>query len=179
MPRQKPWLSKIPHILKTLEDHPETDLFDRQDVEGLFGIGRSAATELMKVAGVSSKARAADGGAVVSQANLVSYVRHSPEAEIAMQELARRAKLAHKLESANAEQRLRKLKLPVTSADEWCDLSELPNVAIEGGVLRVAFSSPLELMGDLYRLCKAAGNDWERFERICGADAPGGKDEAA
>jgi hypothetical protein len=165
MPRPKAWLGRITQIISHLEEIPESSL-TRREVEELFQIGRSAAAALMDVVGIRS-VRALDGGALVTSESLLHYLRHSPEAANAMQEAARRKKLAVKLAQADQETKYRRIPLPINPADEWCTLAELPNVSIEGGMLRVAFSSPLELMGDLYRLCKAAGNDWDAFERAC------------
>lgn len=166
MPRPKPWLGRLPLILQALEALSEERL-KRRDVEQIFGIGRSAANELMNVVGLAKGAGAGEPAAV-TRANLLDYLTHSTEAQDAMAELARRKKLAEKLAVASDEQKLRRVAIPVSSADEWCTLAELPNVTIEDGVLRVAFSSPRELMADLYRLAKAAGNDWDAFERVCG-----------
>lgn len=167
MARPKPWFPQIAKIINVLEASEDSS-FTRADIEEVFQIRRSAAVALMKVAGNAAHA-ACTAKATVSRENLLSYLRYSPEAQDAMQELTRRANLAHKLKAAGEDAKLKAVVLPVTSADEWCTLQDLPNVSIEPGMLRVAFSDPKELMADLWRLCKAAGGDWGAFERACGS----------
>lgn len=170
MPRPKPWLGRIANIVKHLEQLPDLSL-TRRDVQQLFGIGRSAATDLMDVVGIRP-VRAPDGGTLVTTDALLHYLRNSHDAENAMAEAARRQRLAAQLAEASEEQKLRSIRLPVSPADQWCTLADLPNITIENGILRVAFSSPEELMADLYRLAKAAGNDWDAFLRACAPQRP-------
>ncbi len=84
-----------------------------------------------------------------------------------MAEIARRKRLAAKLQQANDEARLRAVVLPCTGADEWTRFQDLPNVSIEPGRLTVSFADPLDLFAQLYRLAKAAGGDWDVFLRMC------------
>lgn len=170
MPSQKPWLLRLPLILKALEES-EQKQFSSRDVEMLFQVRRSAAYSLMNVAGIRS--------GTVSRANLLHYLHHSPDAQNAMQELGRRKRLAATIEKASEEAKLRKVAIPVTPADEWCTLQDLPNVSIEAGLLRVAFSSPIELMADLFRFAKAAGNDLDAFEKACGVKPEKAERESA
>src|SRR6185312_5998258 len=109
MARPRPWINDIPRILKALEVATEQS-FSRRDIQALFGIGRSAAVELMNVAGVTQGSE----GHNVSRRNLLQYVKYHPDFQVAIQEQARRAKLAEKLHAANADAKLRGIALPVT-----------------------------------------------------------------
>jgi hypothetical protein len=164
MPRQKPWVNRIVQIIEALHAS-EVDSFKRRDVEQMFGVARSAATELMTIAGM---VRRRDGTeAFVTKENLLFYLRNSPDGQNAMTELARRKRLGQTLQKASEEARLRAIHLPVTSADEWTRFVDLPNVSVQPGVLTVLFSSPEDLFGQLYRFAKAAGGEWDAFLKMC------------
>lgn len=164
MARPKPWIARLPLIVERLRDPSAVEVLSRKDVETLFSIGRSAALELMEVVGLAPES---NGHGLVTRGKLLDYLTYGPEAQAAEQEARRRHNLAVKLKAAGEDQQLRRVQIPVTSADEWCTLNDLPNVSIEPGMLKVAFSSPEELAADLYRLAKAMG-DWDRFEKLCG-----------
>jgi hypothetical protein len=165
MARPKSWIGNMPSIIKVLEESIQAH-YSRQGIEILFGIGKSAASELMNTAGIAGYVPP-EGGHFVSRANLLAYVKNCPEALAAEQETRRRKKLAEAIQKASGEVQLRSIPLPVTTADEWARFQDLPNVSISGGLLTVAFSSPEDLMGQLYRLCKAAGNEWTLFAKLC------------
>lgn len=162
MGRPKSWIPRIPHILQYLE----ADLaphYKRGEVEKLFNVSPTQAKELMWVAGAG---RGVDQ-LIVSRSNLIAYVKHSPEAQEAFRELERRKRLATTLRAADDDAKLRTVPLPCSSADEWSKLRDLPNVSIQPGRLVVTFTDPYDLFGTLYRLGKAAGNDWELFQKMC------------
>ncbi len=164
MARPKPWIGSIPRIRKVLEASTEPK-FGRRDVERLFGVGRSAATELMGVVG--AKKGRSEAAPVVTRAALLDYVKFGPEAHALEQEETRRKNLAVSLAQSAEEAKLRAVEIPVTRMDQWAQLRKLPNVQIEPGLLTVRFSSPRGLMAELYRLVHAAGADWDLFERMC------------
>ena len=162
MPRTKPWIGRLVQITEALESSA-VERFTRAEVEHLFGIGRSAASDLMKLAGHSLLS----GELTVTRESLLFYLRNSREGQDAMAELARRKKLARTLQKATEEVRLRAIHLPVTSADEWTRFQDLPNVSVEHGILTVAFSDPLDLFTQLYKFAKAAGGEWDVFVKMC------------
>src|SRR4051812_23937926 len=133
MARPKPWLPRLPLIIEALEAQAEDwHWYTRRDIELLFQVGRTAAGELMHVAGITRPA-APGLEAAVSSENLLHYLRNSPDAQDAMQELRRRRKLAERLAGANEDTKLRAVKLAVTPADEYTLLRDLPNVSIDPG----------------------------------------------
>jgi hypothetical protein len=157
MPRTKSWIDRIPLILQ----HLETDaspVYDRRGVETLFGIARFRATELMKIAGATVEH---GKEASVTRQNLKYYVEHCPEAKLYMEELERKEKLASRLrQAAHPIHGLR-------DSDEWTRLDDLPNVAITPGQLRIVFTSRDDLVATLYKLAKAAANEWDQFGQMC------------
>jgi hypothetical protein len=169
MARPIAWLDRIPYILKALEGMEPDSFLRRREVQELFGISQSAAITLMKVIGT---AIATDSPVpVVTRKQLLRYLQHSPAAMGALAELDRRRKLAAKLAAATEDTKLHRVKIPITRADDWCNIHDLPGVAIAAGELRVSFTSAVDCFRQLYRLCKAAGHDWATFERLCGDEA--------
>ena len=113
MGRPKSWIARISHILQYLESDT-SESYKRAAIEKLFDISASQSKDLMQIAGIS---RARPGlNSVVPRANLLHYVRHSPEAQDALQEIERRKTLATKLRSAEADLKLRNVRLRVTKA---------------------------------------------------------------
>lgn len=151
------WIDRIPRILNALEQQAT---FSRQDVQIIFGLGKSAAVDLMRVVGATP-------GPVptVTRAALLAYVENGP----ASQELARRKKLAVRLKAAEDDLKFRKVRLRVTEEEDGCVFADLPNVSIQPGLVQVAFTpgDPVDVLDTLFRFVKAVGNDWEGFERMC------------
>lgn len=187
MARPKPWLPRLPLIIEALEDNTEDWVwYTRKDIERLFQIGRTAAWDLMAVVGISR-----DGGngleAAVTSEALLHYLRTSNDSHAALVELARRKKLAVTLHQASEENRSRTVRLPATSTDEWTRFQDLPNVSLAPGMLTVVFKDPLDLFAQLYRFAKAAGNEWDAFEKMLApaagdtpaAEVPGSAGEAS
>ena len=167
MPRQKSWIPRITNILRYLETDTSKE-YTRRQVETIFGIAADQATELMKVAGLSRQPRPG-ADSLVSRSNLLFYVKHSPEAQDALQEIERRKKLATRLQHAEADLKLRNVRLRVTKEDEWARFEELPNVSVSPGLLQVAFTpgDPVDVLDTLFRFLKACGNEWEEFTKMC------------
>jgi hypothetical protein len=150
--------------------------YKRTQVEKLFSVSASAAAELMKVAGATTLKPAGD--LTVSRSNLLHYLKYSPEAQDALQEVERRKKLAARLQHAEADLKLRNVRLRVTKDDEWSRFADLPNVSVSPGLLQVAFTpgDPVDVLDTLFRFLKACGNEWEEFTKMCApavaAEAP-------
>jgi hypothetical protein len=165
MPRACPWLVRLPLIVEAL-GRSKVSHFLRGEVQELFGIGPSAAKDLMANAGGMTP-----GGpgthAVISRENLLYYLCHSPVAQDAMAELARRKRLAETLKPADDELRLKAVRLACTRADEWADFQDIPGLTLRPGMLAIAFTDAQDLCAQLFRLSKAIGADWDRFVRLC------------
>jgi hypothetical protein len=170
MPRPKSWISRITHILQYLEADTAEN-YTRVEVEKLFSISASQAADVMQIAGLSRAARPGVESRV-SRLNLLHYVKHSPEAQDALQEIERRQRLAKSLRAAEEDLKLRNgVKLRVTKEDDWCRFAELPNVSVQPGLVQIAFTpgDPIDVMDTLWRFVKACGNEWEEFARMCTA----------
>jgi hypothetical protein len=173
MPRPKPWISKIPHILKQLRESDQPS-YTRLEVQALFEISSSPALELMHVVGCRLDRGRADGALVTTREKLIDYLTFGPEAQAAATEAARRAKLATKLNAAAKDQKLRHIELmDRDQVRDWL-LRDLANVSIENGVCTVVFSNAVDLMTQLYKLVQAAGVEWDAFEKMCELRAPAG-----
>jgi hypothetical protein len=169
MARTKPWVPRIPQILQAVESS-EVPYWTRPEIEQLFGIGRSAAWELMQLVGVSPGA-AQGAEHRVTRSNLLHYLKHGREGAEYAQEQARKKKLAGHLNAAARQQQLRSIKLPVERSQEWL-LKDLANVSIAassggGGTMLVVFSDALDLAGQLYKLAEAMGAEWDQFVELC------------
>jgi hypothetical protein len=164
MPRTKSWLTRLPIIVESLEGSAAAG-FSRIEVERIFQVSRSQATQLMAVAGAIKHGTGVD--ATVSRENLLFYLRNSHEAQDAMAEVARRKRLAVTIRKAADESALRAVQLPCTSADEWTRFHDLPNVTIRPGVFTVVFSDAIDLAAQLYRFSKAVGGEWDLFLKMC------------
>ena len=171
MARPKSWIPRISFIIQHLEADT-VERYKRSDVEKLFSIAASQAKDLMNIAGASPPRPGLD--LTVSRVNLLAYVKHSPEAQDALVEIERRKKLAKRLQASEADLEQRKIRLRVTKEDEWTRFAELPNVAIQPGLMQVAFTAgdPIDLLDTLFRFVKAAGNEWDVFTKMCAEAKP-------
>lgn len=168
MPGQRPWITRIPEIIQHIEARPRGFFLERKDLEALFGVGRSAAGELMHAAG-----GVADGkkGMLISELRLLHYLHTGPEAKSYQREVRRRQLLADRLNQAAAENRRRSVKIPANRSEEWLRLKDLPGIRIAPGELRVEFvGGSRELTARLFQLSKAIANDWDRFSQLCGGE---------
>jgi hypothetical protein len=161
--RVKSWIRRIPLILPELGAGGKDD-FKRRDIERLFEISRSQATAVMKIAGATVRAGAE---AIVSRENLKFYVERCPEAQRFIAEMERDAALREKLAGAKAYLHYRSIPISVKPVDEWATFDDLPNVSLIPGELRIVFSDQVDLLATLYRLAKAAANEFDRFSRMC------------
>lgn len=171
MPRPKSWIPRIASILNHLESDT-TPEYTRQMVEDLFKLGADQASQLMEVAGWSERPQPGIGGRT-ARASLLFYVRNCREGQDAIREIERRERLGRTLDAAKGDLKLRSVALRVTRRDEWASFEDLPNVSIKPGMVEVAFApgDPVDLLDTLYRLVKAAGNDFEAFRQMCEPEA--------
>jgi hypothetical protein len=169
MPRIKSWSTRIPLILQHLWSDPQR-LYTRQDVEALFITGRSQAADLMQIAGSTVR----NGlPAVVTRENLRYYVEHGPEAAAYLTEQDRKRKLAKRLQQTTEELRQKAIPIPgAEPADEWTKWEDLANVAVEPGMMRIAFYGYVELLNTLWLVSRAMANEPEALRGMCAADAP-------
>lgn len=162
MGRPRAWLSRSANIINYLE-RDTAEFYRRAEVQMLFEISRSAATELMMVAG--AKVDANGGELTVSRQNLLAFMRNSGEV---CQEMDRLKRLDEHLEAAKKALPGRAVVLPVDrTVAEWTELHNLLNVSLEPGRLTVVFSDPKDLCATLVRFGKATLNEWELFLKLC------------
>lgn len=175
MPKIKSWSARIPVILQHLGLDGRA-LYTRAEIERMFELGRSQATDIMHIAGSDIRNGAQ---ATVSADNLRYYVEHCPEAQAFLDEEDRKAKLAKRLQQTTEELRQRAIPIPGAGpADEWTHWRDLTNVALEQGLMRIAFSSYDELLRSLWLISRALANEPEPLRGMCApaaaAEAPRG-----
>lgn len=170
MPKIKSWSARIPVILQHLEADTQR-LYTRQDLEALFGIGRSQASDLMLISGATVR----NGlPAVATRENLRYYVERCPEAQAYLDEQDRKRKLAKRLQQTTEELRQKAIPIPgVKPADEWTKWEDLPNVAVEPGLMRIAFYGYVELLNTLWLVSRAMANEPEALRGMCAPAAAG------
>ena len=164
MARAKPWVARIQQIIEHLE-RSEASHLSRVEMEQMFQIKRSAATELMNVVGTSSPG-------FVARRNLLVYLKTSQEGQDAIAELERRRRVAQAIQEGADQMKYRSIVLPVSRFDEWTQFRDLPDVSFEPGVMHVRFSTPLDLLTTLWRFIKAVGNEWQLFQKLCASETP-------
>lgn len=165
MPRVKSWVERIPLILQHLETDAKA-VYTRAEVEVLFIIGRSQATNLMKIAGAQVRNGAE---AAVGRDSLRYYVERCPEAAAFLAEQERKKKLAKRLHQTAEELRLKDVKIPgVKPRDEWTRWRDLPNVSITPGTIQIVFADEADLLHTLMQMLKAVANEPDVFALMCG-----------
>jgi flavin-binding protein dodecin len=176
MPRLKTWIPNIPKIRKQLAEMQPKQPLGPADLQQMFGIGKSAAYDLVQLIGPSPEyGTEAATSCIVTAEAVLNYLRYSPEGQASEMEQARRERVERTLEDAKADQELRKHKLPVSSIDQWFRLKDLP-VTIEAGLLRrsvvIQFDDANDFLRTLHRLSNALrGPDFDRFLALLDAHA--------
>lgn len=89
MAKPKPWSDRV-NELKGEVERSSKDYYVRHEIEDLFEIKRSAASELMESAGAERRGDQLR----LSRAKLLDYLKYSPEGQAAQTELLRRRKFA-------------------------------------------------------------------------------------
>jgi hypothetical protein len=155
--------------------HLETDaqpLYTRAEVATLFQIGSSRAADLMHIAGAEIRNGRA---ATVSRTNLRFYIERCPEARAFLSEEERKRKLAKRLRQTAEDLRQKSVGiLDAKPADEWTRWQDLPNVALEPGMMRIMFLDQQALLHTLWLISRAMANEPDVFLEMCAAeDRPG------
>jgi hypothetical protein len=166
--RAKSWLARIPLIFQHLETDGQA-FYTRAEVERLFIIGKSQATDLMKVAGATVHHGAE---ATVSRENLRFYLERCPEATVYLAEEARKEKQAQALrEAAIVMERSTRFGEMIAGRaqprDKYTTFEELVDLTIEDGKLTIVFSDAKDLAYKLYKLACAEAHEPEEFWKMC------------
>lgn len=164
MSKIRSWFLRIPLILQHLDADPQA-VYTRAEVEALFHVGRSQATDLMKIAGAEIRTGAET---TVSRDNLRFYLATAPEAQAFLAEMKRREDLNKKLVQTAEESRQRAIPIPgAKPSDDRTRFADLTNIALTPGMLQIAASDFKDLLRTLWLFAKAMGNEPEVFERLC------------
>jgi hypothetical protein len=158
MPRQSQWIQALPEILPVLAGAPPEAPVDRAAVETLFRLSPRQATRLLHRLG----AERCGGALVLATGVLRARLEQLAHSDAVQFELARRQRLAARLEQARREARGRQVRIP--AAEPAAPIYADPHVQLMPGQLRIDFEHPAELVERLWRLAQAAAEDWSGFE---------------
>ena len=158
MPRQSEWIPALPEILPILAGLPAEAPVDRAAVETLFRLSPRQATRLLHRFGAERA-----GGALVLAAGVLHQRLEQWSRSAAVEfELGRRQRLEDCLREARREAQGRRVRIP--DADPDAAVYSDPHIQLGPGELRIGFDTPTELLERLWRLARAAAEDWAGFE---------------
>lgn len=132
------------------------EMIDRQAVEKLTGLQRSAAGELLRRLGAAQVGKSM----AIGKGKLMARLREMQEAPEFTWVEERRARVADSIQEEKLVQNARKLTAPRPRMRE---LDEIPGVAIGNGVLTVQFTGSQDLIGKLFGFAQAVLHDPDRF----------------
>jgi len=162
MPDQPSWIERVPEILETLEATGAPPFLDRPAVEVLFGLRRRQAIALLRRLGGYQVGKTF----LVPREAVVRFLRDPRRWSAAVEERGRFERVRSALGAAREELDLRRISIPACRETLRLELSGLPaGIQFEAGKLTVDFSTPAELLGKLFALAQALGNDYDTFER--------------
>jgi len=156
------WLLRVPEICQDVAAL-DVPVVDRILFERLFHVRRRRAIQLMHTL----------GGYQTGQALLIdrAVLRQQLEALEAGTEFAiehgRRQRLLDSLEKVRRHRAAATVRIPVASEAAERSVASLPaGIFLKADGLRVEFRGAEDLLGKLYTLAQAAGNDFEAFKAL-------------
>ena len=158
MPAKPAWLLHIPEIVAQLE-RLSVPVVDRAIVEGLFGLRRRRAIELLHRFGGYQTGRTF----LIDRRLLIEHLLHLGEGEEFESESRRKQRLGEAVDELRRSQAAAGVRIPVRPE---CArrVSDLPvGVVLEAGHLGVDFCGAEDLLAKLYELSQAAAQDFDRF----------------
>ena len=162
MPAKPVWYSKINEIVGALKALPRP-LVDRATLEGLLGVGRRRAQQIM----VPCITLYIGANGLADRDLLVAHLWRLAEGDDGYYERRRRRRVAEvlgRLEKELVERPRLLVEAPARIVDQGFE--NLPvGVQLEPGRISVSFDHPQQALEKLLALAMAIGNDFERFER--------------
>jgi len=166
MPMKKTWLLRVSQIRQDLLAL-DVPVVDRTMFERLFHLRRRRALQVMNGLGgyQTGQALLIDRTVLLRQLEALEA-----GAEFAL-EHGRQRRLQDSLEKIRRQRAAAAVRLPVEAGVGERSVADLPaGICLEPGSLRVDFIGAEDLLAKLYRLARAAGNDFEDFKlRVEGA----------
>ena len=162
MPAKASWLLQIPEIVAQLEVF-DIPVIDRAMVEGLFGLRRRRAIELMHRFGGYQAGRTF----LIDRLLLIRNLQQLTEGEDFQTERQRKERLDETLDDFRRIRTATRVKIPVPADVKEQKMAGLsPAIGLEPGHLHIAFSGTEDLLSKLYQLSQAAANDFDRFRAV-------------
>lgn len=156
MPAQPRWLLHLPEIIGNL-CVLEAPVVDRATVEGLFGLRRRQAINLMHSFGGYQIGKTA----LIERCVLIGRLREIAAGERFQFERRRRDRLADRLDELRRYRQAAAVAIRVEPAP--C-AGLPPGVRLEAGRLIIEFASVPDLLAKLYGIAQAAAEDFTHFE---------------
>lgn len=159
------WIHRIPEILEAL-GNIETDLFDRQQIEQLFDLRRTAANDLLRRMGAVRVGNSYTISRRLLVARLKQAMRH-PDYQV---EIDRRLSVARQI--GNFRRALAgRAKVEITKKDQQLlaqrSVASLPaTVRIEPGRLELSCADMDDLLRQLLAVIQAIDSDYDRIQEI-------------
>lgn len=158
MPAQPRWLLHLPEIIEEL-CALEAPVVDRETVEGLFGLRRRQAINLMHSFGCYQIGKTA----LIERGALIDRLREVAAGERFRFEQRRHERVAGRLEALRRQRQAAAVAIRVEPPPP-CDPSLPQGVRLEAGSLSIEFASVEDLLAKLYGIAQAAAADFTRFE---------------
>ena len=158
MPAKPRWLLHLPEIIDQL-CALEAPVVDRATVEGLFGLRRRQAINIMHSFGGYEIGKTA----LIERGVLIGRLRDIAAGERFRFEHRRRERLAGRLDELRRYRQAAAVEIHVEPAPAP-NASLPPGVRLEAGRLLIEFGSVEDLLAKLYGIAQAAAEDFTRFE---------------
>jgi hypothetical protein len=155
------WWHHIPEIRSMLAD-VEMPVLDRAAIEGLFGLRRRQAIELMNRLGGYQAGKTL----LIARDQLLARLDAIAAGDECQQEAARRERVAASIETIQRARKSEAVRIPISAEVFGGRLGTLPpDVRLRPGKLEVEFSGLEDLLRKLFGLAQAVANDYGSFER--------------
>ena len=168
MPAKSRWLLKIPEILDRLSEM-DTPVVDRAVCEGLFGVGRRRAIDLMQKFGGYQ----AGNTILIDRPVLIQQLQRMLDCPEVEQERQRKRRLSDHLAQLEKHRQAAAVRIAVGPDVVHLSPADLPGgIFFERGRLTVAYGNVEQFLSRLYELAQAAANDFDQFSELAMSSVP-------
>jgi len=162
VPAKPSWLLHIAEILSILVECG-LPVVDRAVIQGVFGLGRRQAIELMHRFGGYQAGRTF----LIERNRLVGELDAIGSSDEYKQEMTRHEKLTTSVVKLQRERRAKEVRIEVSAEVFDNRMATLPeSVHLEPGKLEIEFSGSQDLLAKLFALSQAAANDYDGFLNV-------------
>jgi hypothetical protein len=162
VPAKPSWLLHIPEIRAVLAESG-LPVVDRGVIQGVFGLGRRQAIELMHRFGGYQAGRTF----LIERNRLMAELDTIGSSGEYQREVARHEKLTTAVAKLQRERRAKEVRINVPPDVFETRMATLPeSVHLEPGKLEIEFSGSQDLLAKLFALSQAAANDYDGFLNV-------------